>query len=326
MAAEKEPEKFKGKNHDQIRAVSPGQEVAYSISLDFETTGLSDSANICQIGLDVQRVVYCKESKTVLKWEPVFKYNTKVKPRCKMTPGAQSITGISDEMLEDCDDIGKVFKDLVENLNRECPTHPRIFAAYNGFRFDFKILFNDLASFFESGDKAEKMVQQLKIDRMFDPLELAKTCLKQDGMIHNKNGRCSFKLGDVYKSLLKKDLQGAHDALADCSAVSELMQHDSFDSHFSKIVSSVLRQENIQTKETRFIKNPVEYYSTLSQNKKSKSAQVSLKSHLGKYVQNIVRSKSLKRKVGETFDEPEKHAGPDLSLKKCHKSGDDHKK
>ena len=303
MSVEKNTENSKSseKKQDKLSSATlPSEQVVYSISLDFETTGLSDDANICQIGMDVQRVVFCKESKLVVEWEPVFKYNKKVKPRCKMTPGARHITGISDEMLEDCDDIGKVFRHLVEKLNNKCPTHPRIFAAYNGFRFDFKILFNDLSSFFESGEKAEKMVQQLKMDMMFDPLELAKLCLKHDGMIHNRNGKCSFKLGDVYKSLMKRELQGAHDALADCSAVSELMQHDSFDHYFSRIVSSVLSQDNIQKSETKFIKNPVEYFNTLSQNKKTRSANLSLKSHLGKYLKNIARPENLKRKMEKT--------------------------
>lgn len=238
-----------------------GKEAVYLISLDLESTGLNMNINsgdkcdsICQIAADVQRVTLSSSdqkcspeepeeekgttnSKRVTSWESVDQFVTYVKPLKPMSKGASQVTGITDEMLSGAQNFVQVFHRFTEFLDRTCVDGNRVLMAYNGKGFDFKMMFIDLQRClqqFAPDQDAKKLVLRLKLDFLFDPLILARSHLDRQRLIHNRNGNCSFKLGDVYMSMFSKKLDGAHDALFDCIAVNEVLKHELFEPHLRK--------------------------------------------------------------------------------------------
>jgi DNA polymerase III epsilon subunit-like protein len=303
----------------------------YVISLDLESTGLNMNTalgdqcdSICQIAVDVQEIqlqpkivtdhlssVSEKDENATetthpasqVRWVPSGQFERLIKPLKKMSKGAAEVTGITDEKLAGCKQLLDVFEELQKYLETVCqPGRHRVLMAYNGLKFDFKMLFIDLMRCLEKHSQNSdpvKWLRKLKIDWLFDPLVLARSNLERDTLIHNIRGNCSFKLGDVYESMYKKKLENAHDALADCIAVNEVLKHSLFAPHFRDVVSRILETES--PAETDAVKSPMKYFKEVARLVDQKKILPSVKEQI---TTKLKRLRNLKRKAPVNEEEP----------------------
>ena len=168
---------------------------------DFETTSADPSS-----AEPVQMAVMCVNSK--LSNPPSFvRY---VLPTCPIEPGAEAVHGISRELLiaQGAQPFPIVYRELREWLSTTFgDERPLIWTAHNGHRFDEPIL--------------RRLVGQSLPDhwRFYDTLLTAQEVV--DGGLRPW-GKGQFTLGRLYLDATGKPLEGAHDAVVDCSALASV--------------------------------------------------------------------------------------------------------
>lgn len=149
------------------------------IILDFETTGTSVVKDrICSIGFIKITPEGEREEKKML-----------INPTIPIPPEASEVHGITDEAVSDAPTFRQISKAFKESLSG-CDL-----AGYNIDEFDLPILieeFQRCAIIFPEHDL--RTIDALKIERKVN----------------------SHKLEETFKRYLKTELEGAHDALADC--------------------------------------------------------------------------------------------------------------
>jgi DNA polymerase III epsilon subunit-like protein len=213
--------------HVCVRHVAPGGDRAgnmvcdvYYISLDFESTGLSKvSDQITEIGVCIGHHNRCIDG-TI---DVIATFSEYVRPtRAEISKGAEIVTGITREMLRDKDTVDQVLPRLAAFIDAHCTKSiPRVLVAYNGLQFDLPLLVAELSHF----TNPEKFIRSLRLEAVMDPLVWGRTQLDKTKLLRRTNGRCSYKLVDVYKSITGNTLEGAHGATADCRAVLDLMTY-----------------------------------------------------------------------------------------------------
>lgn len=199
----------------------------YVVSFDLETTGLSVTTDcICEFGFSIHLFDFeCSPTGQFLNLEvhnlPAF--HSYCRPSKKMHPGAARVTGLTDEFLSKQKAIKDVFIALETHMNAvmEDRKIPRILLSYNGKRFDFPILVNEASRCMVD---VMQFIRTLRVTAFIDMLPFNRTRLDPAMLVRNHRGACSFKLGDVYQSLLKKKLDGAHGAMADSVAVVDIVK------------------------------------------------------------------------------------------------------
>lgn len=196
------------------------------ISVDIECTGLSKfSDTTVELGADLLLVEECKEGGLKLvKVLPTFQMYSCGRENIKMHPEAAKVTKLDQCFLDQQPGICSMFESFIEHVDTSCREYAeseRLLIAYNGNRFDIPILVADAEACYPGG--AIAAFRKLRIGRVVDILHLAKDCLDPTKLKRNKRGACSYKLGDVYQALMKKPLVGAHGAVADAEAVSQLV-------------------------------------------------------------------------------------------------------
>ena len=311
-------------NHSAELSINRTSASLYIISLDLESTGLNMNTalgdqcdSICQIAVDVQEIEIQPKTldsssssietdgltgqspcpSTLVRWTPVGQFEKLIKPLKTMSKGAADVTGITDDKLAGCKPLPEVFDELQKYLETVCrPGHHRVLMAYNGLKFDFKMIFIDLMRSLEKhcpqNPDPVKWLRKLKVDWLFDPLVLARSSLERSTLIHNSRGNCSFKLGDLYESMYGKKLENAHDALADCIAVNDVLKHSLFAPHFKSVVSQVIETEG--PAETDALKSPMKYFKEVAKIVDQKKTLPSVKEQISA---KLKRLRNLKRKA-----------------------------
>jgi DNA polymerase III epsilon subunit-like protein len=199
------------------------------ISLDFETTGLSVYTDeITQFGVHV----------SILEdglYSHVGEFNEYVMCQCEISTKSAEITGITKDVLvqKDAQSFPVVFRKYVSYVDEICPDDvvQRVLVGYNLVSFDLPILFSELMRHEQSllPHTPSRWCQQLKITNVVDLLKYAREHVDGTLLKRRVDGRCSYKLGDVYSSLFAHKFSDAHDALADARAVTKLCEHGAFE-------------------------------------------------------------------------------------------------
>lgn len=166
--------------------IQPHEEKLTMIVFDLETTGVDVATDrIVQIGYVV----------TDAKGDIIEEYQTLVNPEIPIPEKASEVHGITDEMVKD----SPKFCELADRLMHKVTG--RIVAGYNIIRFDIPVL---IAEFGRCG-------------KTWNPTDVL-------DLLAALRNIWPMDLGSVYKRQTGKELEGAHDALIDVKATSELIK------------------------------------------------------------------------------------------------------
>jgi DNA polymerase III alpha subunit (gram-positive type) len=194
-------------------------EYVYAVSADLETTDLStQNGRFVQLG----SCVYLIHIPTG-EFKHLDNFELCCRSEVKMHPKSVEITGMTQEFIDSQPLSAKdVLNRFVSFLDKVCINQiPRVLFTYNGHGFDIPFLV------FESHRSklgAETYFRSLKLTSSLDVLIAGRDLFDTTYLHRNANGQCSYKLGSVYNSLLKKPLLNAHGGLADSTAVVEVIQ------------------------------------------------------------------------------------------------------
>jgi hypothetical protein len=220
------------------------------MSLDLECTGLGvNTAEVTQIGLALQLLDIPTTTTTDL--PPFCKY---VQPR-QTTPfhsRVVELTGITQKTLRDANaqPFQHVLQEMLEHvataITADYSDTVRVLLSYNGNRYDIPIF---VAEIVRAGLDPVVVFRDLTITYNCDLLPMGRQCLDETTLKRTAKGTCSYKLGDVYQSLLGCKLQGAHDALQDANGVLSCIHHSQFLTAFTTDVQ--------RTEDFLFCSNPM---------------------------------------------------------------------
>lgn len=164
---------------------------------DIESTGPNSSKDrIVQLAIHV----IDEEGKVLLSKSKLFN------PGIPITAEATKIHGITDEDVKDAPhfrDDAKVLKKIFEN---------KIIITYNGMRFDIPMLMAEFERAKVEVELSGKFIDVLKVETKLSPRDLS----------------------TVYRKYTGKNLDGAHDALADVKATQAV-----YEAHYSKLWEDV---------------------------------------------------------------------------------------
>jgi DNA polymerase III epsilon subunit-like protein len=195
----------------------------YILAIDCEATGLSKFTDqIVEVGL----VIYVLDSCTH-RLQFISQYRELVCPQlATMSTGATKVTGITMSMLQGQRTCGPVLCNMAEHISEHCSEDwERFLVTYNGHAFDIPLLVAELQ---RAHENPVQYFRKLKITRMFDMLLWSRENLDSTKLIRKANGRCSYRLGDVYQCICGHALEGAHGALADCTALVRLLEFEDY--------------------------------------------------------------------------------------------------
>jgi len=149
-------------------------------------------------------------------------FNTLINPEMPIPPEATAVNGITDEMVKDAPTIMAVLeKILSEHLNK----NNGIPVAYNA-KFDFNLINNAIREYpFSTGITAKrkdtgediKVIAEKKLYKVLDPYILIQR-------IHPYLG-AKKKLSHQYQWLFCKEMENAHDALADVKGTIDVLKY-----------------------------------------------------------------------------------------------------
>lgn len=198
--------------------------MALRLYLDFEATGLDPkNADIIQIGAVAKRQ----------NEEKIADFESLVKTKQLINSKVFEITKINNKLLENA----PLFQTAIDKFqtwldNIRSNEENVIIIAYNALKYDIPLLCHnlvrnnvDLISFFK----------RCRIISFLDPLIWARFNLDTCNLIRNKRGKCSYKLGDIYKSFFGVNFANAHNAMADCIALMKVCEHKNFDRMHFKV-------------------------------------------------------------------------------------------
>ena len=225
----------------------------YVLSLDCEATGLSKYTDqIVELGLTIYR--FKSTTRTFQELKPFRSY---VRPTLlKMSKGATEITGITNDSLDNEAIISIVLDNMLTHINTVCEdtTLERCLVAYNGIGYDIPLLVSELSRY----TKPLVYFRKMKLSYFVDVLFWSRQHLDKTYLLRRANGRCSYKLGDIYKVVCGKKLQGAHGALEDCRAVVDILKTSPFVSFLENVLYScccVCANETLPT--CTYMVNPI---------------------------------------------------------------------
>jgi len=178
-----------------------------NVYLDFETTDINPrTCRITQIG------AMCEDKS----------FNTYVKADKPMNPEATKITGIKDSDLKDappCKEALNLFFDWLDSVRDKKSV---ICVAHNGSGYDFILLLCELHRW---DMPAYQILAKHGIVRFVDTLPWARVNIPPHRLVKKvENNEPSFRLGDLYESVMGCRFECAHDALADCKALKQFCE------------------------------------------------------------------------------------------------------
>lgn len=191
----------------------------YFVSIDTEATGINKfTDNVVELGGVIEHVEF-KSANEVVR-TPLDVFTMHCNPHTvKMAGKASEITGITQEFLNSKPHVSVILNAFVAWVNRTCVDDkiPRVLVTYNGDGYDLPLIASECARIKELG--IQRFFRSCRFECHVDALTVGRRALDTTTLIRRKNGTCSYKLGDVYKSTTGKVLEGAHGAVADSRAV-----------------------------------------------------------------------------------------------------------
>ena len=221
----------------------------YIFSFDLETTGLIVSKHeIIQTGFTVLRVVIDVVNGVVIsvdhlkskfekdevkpcitKW--TF-FDQLSKPECPtLDPVVIDLTKITMNMLNGKPDFGIVSQQMLTWMDTLCgPDDIRVLIGQNIFKFDIPLMANELYRR-GSSKTANDFFRMMKISTCIDTLPMAKLLVDTKKLMR-VDKHVSYSLGSIFKAVMStkenshkiKGFNNAHNAVADCNAVLDIVQ------------------------------------------------------------------------------------------------------
>jgi DNA polymerase III epsilon subunit-like protein len=196
------------------------------LSIDIEATGLSKHKDTTiEVGIDIVLAETDGNILTIVKELPSFQQYTCGREGIQICGEAAEITGLSREFIAGQKPLDLLFTNCVAHLDDVCQSFPeteRCLVAYNGNAYDVPMLVADAEKCFEAGG-AKGFFRRLRIEKVIDVLHVARKHADETKLKRKANGRCSYKLGDVYRAITGDNLDGAHGAIADAKAVTRVI-------------------------------------------------------------------------------------------------------
>jgi DNA polymerase III alpha subunit (gram-positive type) len=214
----------------------------YVISFDVESTGLSTYGDqIVEFGAVFNLWDAETGVSTVL---PQFVEHAKP-THATMSKKAEEITGISMVSLKDKQPIQKVLNNFMLHVDTVCVDSeiPRLLLSYNGFGYDIPMLVAEIERY---GDSAIVYFRKLRIQNAIDVLLFGRSCIDTSILSRKANGSCSYRLGDVYASVCKCPLTGAHGAISDSQAVLDILKDSEIQVCFQTLVAEAPENNHCQ--------------------------------------------------------------------------------
>jgi len=165
---------------------------------DLETCGLGDTAHIVSVS------ARCGTQD----------FHAFVKPPAPIPPEATKVHGITDEMVKNADSwqvVGPRFAHWIREVSGPEP----LLVAYNGHRFDLRVLFTNNSTIDPAAFPAFESVSAA------DPFEVAKRVIAKEQL-------ANYKQCTVYKHLFGAEPAGQHTSQGDVEALSQIVNHDLF--------------------------------------------------------------------------------------------------
>lgn len=194
-----------------------------ALSLDLETTSRSvpcptnffTGCAVCEIGAVVALI---REGGV---GEEVGEFQAYCRPRESMEAGAEKVTGLTNEQLASYPPYPTVFKKFVDfwnNLKVQFVGVPTVLLTFRGHKFDVPVLLHDLRC---CGADPAALFPQLSFDLSVDVQALLREKAQAAGVVLfiRSSTNPNLTLGEVYKSVFHRELQGAHGAVVDARAV-----------------------------------------------------------------------------------------------------------
>ena len=204
----------------------------YVISFDCETTGLSVTRDqIVEFGAVVRLWDAAGKS------EELAPFSMYCRPTVTtMSRRASEITGITMQSLENQPTIRTVLESFRAHLDVVCTDAdiPRVLVSYNGFAYDIPIV---VAEAERCGLSAITYFRELRIQTSVDVLLFGREVLDTTCLVRKANGKCSYRLGDVYVACCKRALLGAHGAVADSRAVLDILECADVQCRFQRLLA-----------------------------------------------------------------------------------------
>ena len=214
----------------------------YVISFDVESTGLSTySDQIVEFGA----VFNLWDAETGLS-TTLPEFVEYVRPtHATMSRKAEDITGISMASLKDRRSIQKVLEHFMVHTDTVCVDAdiPRLLLSYNGFGYDIPMVVAEIERY---GESAVAYFRKLRLQHAIDVLPFGRSCIDTSTLSRKANGTCSYRLGDVYASICRCPLTGAHGAISDSQAVLDILKDPDIQRCFQTLVADAPENNHCQ--------------------------------------------------------------------------------
>jgi len=143
-------------------------------------------------------------------------FNTLVKTERKITEGATSVTGLTNEMLRDAPPFKKAMGDFLLWLNTLRRGRRVTLIAHNGIGYDYPLLFNEM---WDANMTPYMTLNRAGVTAMFDSCVWARFNVAPHKTVKLDCGRPSYSNDSLYRAVTGKSIENAHDALSDCRAL-----------------------------------------------------------------------------------------------------------
>ena len=195
------------------------------IFLDMETTGLQKPVEITEISMiAVQRKLILKSSETKTIPRILDKFTACVRPAKEIECFASSMTGLSNEDLENRKGFDIELGKMVQSFVMRQP-QPACLIAHNGDTFDFRILVSHLQTVGLRLPDSVECSDSLKAFRK-QHMENEEDSNCVDGVIsRGKRKRFSHSLTNLYHTFVGGEFENAHRAEGDALALLKLVIH-----------------------------------------------------------------------------------------------------
>jgi DNA polymerase III epsilon subunit-like protein len=213
----------------------------YMISVDFETTGLSKEDHLTQVAVAIRTNRHGEDTQT---------YASYIYTDRPIPDKIVELTRITTAMVLTAPKLETVLQQIKEFIDAVCVDENgvRVVIAYNGVSFDIPMLTAAMRRIWQK-DRINEWWRALRMSYLFDPMLYLRQQYPDDCRWSRRaNGNACLKLGDVHKSICKTTIDGAHDALNDCTAVLRVMEDDIFTPF-----ECAVRAETVDEKHTKNI-------------------------------------------------------------------------
>lgn len=194
--------------------------------LDLEATSVAArNAHIIQM-CGVLAKASCQDGGDGLGYDVVSTFDEYVKPPVAIPYAVQELTGITQTRIQTCAAFADCWQKFVKWF-ASVADGPCAIVGHNLFAYDLVLLANEVCRL-RVGHDFKAWYSNANVVYEVDTLRLCRADVAPTAWPHSaclsrtKTGKISFTLTSLYRAMFGKDIKGAHNALADTSALVEM--------------------------------------------------------------------------------------------------------